>query len=293
MTSLSEADLYVTIPMFSILDIRPDTKPEMRLMLGSCTDVHKQMSPDVHVELPTSTMFLMDCRWRMSSKSFVVRIQQPRILVVPDFLLAVCEYFVPSLGTITGREEMMDPKNDPIVKNSSIVLSAPFYKQTEDIVHLSPSRQLVADAVGIDEYTYDGCGKTIRLTNEEVKEFHSSEAKYIIIVGRGKRLRFVNVKFEVLLFPHLFDLITYSTLLMIFLLCIVKVVKCLLCGLLFVKVWISTMLFASCITFHKLINSSSSFAQLNLNLRSNFSNLKINLQQDVNFKHTNLNKINL
>nr|GLL48492.1 uncharacterized protein LOC109169879 [Ipomoea trifida] len=196
MTSLSEADLYVTIPMFSILDIRPDTKPEMRLMLGSCTDVHKQMSPDVHVELPTSTMFLMDCRWRMSSKSFVVRIQQPRILVVPDFLLAVCEYFVPSLGTITGREEMMDPKNDPIVKNSSIVLSAPFYKQTEDIVHLSPSRQLVADAVGIDEYTYDGCGKTIRLTNEEVKEFHSSEAKYIIIVGRGKRLRFVNVKFE-------------------------------------------------------------------------------------------------
>ncbi|CAH9120434.1 unnamed protein product [Cuscuta epithymum] len=197
MTSLSEADLYVTIPKFSILDSRPDTKPEMRLMLGSCSDAHKQMSPDVNYDPPTSTMFLMDCRWRISSMSFVVRIQQPRILVVPDFLLAVCEYFVPSLGTITGREEMMDPGNDPIVKNSSIILSAPFYKQTEDIVHLSPSRKLVADAVGIDEYMYDGCGKTIRLTIEgEVKEFHSSEANYIIIIGRGKRLRFFNVTIE-------------------------------------------------------------------------------------------------
>ncbi|RAL47445.1 hypothetical protein DM860_013410 [Cuscuta australis] len=196
MTSLSEADLYVTIPKFSILDSRPDTKPEMRLMLGSCSDAHKQMSPDVNIDLPTSTMFLMDCRWRTSSMSFVVRIQQPRVLVVPDFLLAVCEYFVPSLGTITGREEVMDPKNDPIVKNSSIVFSAPFHKQAEDIVHLSPSRQLVADAVGIDEYVYDGCGKTICLTVEEGKEMHSSEAKYIIIIGRGKRLRFVNVKIE-------------------------------------------------------------------------------------------------
>ncbi|XP_075085926.1 uncharacterized protein LOC107782497 [Nicotiana tabacum] len=197
MTSLCEADLYITIPKFSILDIRPDTKPEMRLMLGSCIDAHSQNSPETDVGFPTSTMFVMDCRWRLSSQSFVLRIQQPRILVVPDFLLSVCEYFVPSLGALTGREEIMDPKNDPISKNNSIILSAPLYEQKEDLVILSPNRQLVADAVGIDEYTYDGCGKTIRLTDKvEVKGIHSSGIQHIIIIGRGKRLRFVNVKIE-------------------------------------------------------------------------------------------------
>ncbi|KAK6160946.1 hypothetical protein DH2020_004327 [Rehmannia glutinosa] len=185
MTSLSEADLFITIPKFSILDIRPNTKAEMRLMLGSCTDVSKQMSPERNVDLPNSTMFLMDGRWRLSSQSFVVRVQQPRILVVPDFLLAVCEFFVPALGTITGRDEMMDPKNDPISKNNSIVLSAPLYKQTEDVMLLSPSLQLIADAVGIDEYIYDGCGKTICLVYEkEEKQLHLSVIWPIIIIGR-------------------------------------------------------------------------------------------------------------
>ncbi|XP_047948182.1 uncharacterized protein LOC125194160 isoform X1 [Salvia hispanica] len=197
MTSLSEADLYVTLPRFSILDIRPNTKAEMRLMLGSCSDVTKQMSPEQNVDLPNSTMFLMDGRWRVSSQSFVVRVQQPRVLVVPDFLLAVCEFFVPALGTITGRDEMMDPKNDPISKKNNIVLSAPLYKQTEDVVQLSPSRQLVVDSVGIDEYTYDGCGKTIRLASgKEESESQFFIHRPIIIIGRGKHLKFTNVKFE-------------------------------------------------------------------------------------------------
>ncbi|KAL3505576.1 hypothetical protein ACH5RR_030958 [Cinchona calisaya] len=197
MTSLSEADLYVTIPKFSIIDNRPSTKPEMRLMLGSCTDLTKQISSESSVEASTSTMFVMDCRWRLSSKSFVVRVQQPRILVVLDFLLAVCEFFVPSLGTLTGREEMMDPKNDPVVKSKSIVLLTPVYKQREDVVILSPNRQLVADSVAVTEYIYDGCGKTICLSNDnDNKEFQSSGNHPIIIIGRGKRLRFMNVKIE-------------------------------------------------------------------------------------------------
>ncbi|XP_059444630.1 uncharacterized protein LOC132176414 [Corylus avellana] len=216
MTSFSETDLYVTIPKFSILDIRPDIKPEMRLMLGSSTDASKQASPGsfpffsnkgsfgrtnseavVDIDVPISTMFLMDYRWRVSSQSFVVRVQQPRVLVVPDFLLAVGEFFVPALGTITGRDETMDPTNDPISSKNSIVLSESIYKQSEDVVHLSPSRQLVADSLGIDEYIYDGCGKIICLSEKtDVKEFQSFRYRPIIIIGRGKRLRFVNVKIE-------------------------------------------------------------------------------------------------
>ncbi|KAE9455056.1 hypothetical protein C3L33_13039, partial [Rhododendron williamsianum] len=216
MTSLSEADLYVTIPRFYILDVRAGTKPEMKLMLGSCTDVPKQ-SPTgkfpfsldkgsftridsqaaPSMDDPTSTMFLMDCRWRIASQSFVVRVQQPRVLVVPDFLLAVGEFFVPALGALTGREELMDPKNDPIRRNNSVILSAPVYEQTEDVVLLSPSRQLVVDAVGVDEYTYNGCGKTICLSEEtNLKGGNPSRFQPIIILGRGKKLRFVNVKIE-------------------------------------------------------------------------------------------------
>ncbi|KAH1088253.1 hypothetical protein AAZX31_07G215500 [Glycine max] len=215
MTSLSETDLFVTIPKFSVLDVRPDTKPEMRLMLGSSADASKQTvtgnvpflfnpgsfrrtTSEVEIDdMPISTMFLMDYRWRVSSQSYVIRVQQPRVLVVPDFLLAVAEFFVPSLGALTGREEKMDPKNDPISRNSSIVLMESIYKQEEDVVHLSPSKQLVADSVGIDEYTYDGCGKVICLSVEtDAKEVRSTRFRPIIVIGHGKKLRFVNVKIE-------------------------------------------------------------------------------------------------
>ncbi|KAE9602547.1 putative vacuolar protein sorting-associated protein [Lupinus albus] len=216
MTSLSETDLFVTIPKFSILDVRPDTKPEMRLMLGSSSDASKQTvtgkvpfpfnmgsfrrtssEVKVDVDMPISTMFLMDCRWRMSSQSFVIRVQQPRVLVVPDFLIAVAEFFVPSLGALTGREETMDPKNDPISRTSNTVLIESVYKQTEDVVHLSPSKQLVADCVGIDEYTYDACGKTICLSIEtDARDVKSTRFRPIIVIGHGKRLRFMNVKIE-------------------------------------------------------------------------------------------------
>ncbi|KAF5752107.1 hypothetical protein HS088_TW01G00014 [Tripterygium wilfordii] len=211
MTSLSETDLYVTIPRFSIMDSRPDTKNEMRLMLGSSTDASRQVSGGkvpssisdgsfrrknmevvLDMDVPTPTMFLMDYRWRVSSRSCVLRVQHPRVLVVPDFLLAVGDFFVPALRAITGREESMDPKNDPISRNNSIVLSEPVYKQTEDVVHLSPNRQLVADAVGIDDYVYDGCGKVLCLSKESIVK----ESAAIIFIGRGKRLRFVNVKIE-------------------------------------------------------------------------------------------------
>ncbi|MFS7909478.1 putative vacuolar protein sorting-associated protein [Helianthus anomalus] len=206
MTSFSEMDLYVTVPRFSILDVRPDTRPEMRLMLGTSTDVLKQASSKVggglvrdvtmsNVDAPHSTMLLMDLRWRSTSQLFVVRIQLPRVLVVPDFLLAVGEFFVPSLGAITGKEEVLDPENDPVSKTDTIVLCGALYMQTEDEVSLSPNRKLVVDAAGVDEYTYDGCGKTIIL-NEDPEHLASSEFRPIIVIGRGKRLRFMNVKIK-------------------------------------------------------------------------------------------------
>uniref|UniRef100_A0A1J3IH98 Putative vacuolar protein sorting-associated protein 13A n=1 Tax=Noccaea caerulescens TaxID=107243 RepID=A0A1J3IH98_NOCCA len=215
MTSLSETDLYVSVPKVSVLDIRPNTKPEMRLMLGSSVDASKQASSEsfpfslnkgsfkransravLDFDTPCSTMLLMDFRWRASSQSCVLRVQQPRILAVPDFLLAVGEFFVPALRAITGRDETLDPTNDPITRSSGIVLSEALYKQIEDVVHLSPCRQLVADSLGVDEYTYDGCGKVISLSEQGEKDLNSGRLEPIIIVGHGKKLRFVNVKIK-------------------------------------------------------------------------------------------------
>ena len=198
-TSMLEMYLYLSILKFSIHDIRPDTKSEMRLMLGSYSETANLCAEDslTNVGVSNLTMLILDYRWRSSFQSFVIRIQQPRILVVLDFLLPVVEYFVPSLGTITGREESLDPKNDPLMRSDDIILSERVFLQRENVIQLSPGRQLIVDGRDIDEFIYDGCGGTISLC----EEFDNKGQLYsgtVIIIGRGKRLRFKNVKIEVM-----------------------------------------------------------------------------------------------
>ncbi|CAL5058295.1 unnamed protein product [Urochloa decumbens] len=196
-TSMLEMDLYLSILKFSIHDIRPDTKSEMRLMLGSYSETANLCAEDSSTDVGVSnlTMLILDYRWRSSFQSFVIRIQQPRVLVVLDFLLPVVEYFVPSLGTITGRDESLDPKNDPLMRSDDIILSEHVFLQKENVIQLSPGRQLIVDGCDIDEFTYDGCGGTISLCEEFDKKGQLCSGT-IIIIGRGKRLRFKNVKIE-------------------------------------------------------------------------------------------------
>jgi len=168
-------------------------------MLGSYSETANLCAEDSSTDAGVSnlTMLILDYRWRSSFQSFVIRIQQPRILVVLDFLLPVVEYFVPSLGTITGREESLDPKNDPLMRADDIILSDHVFLQRENFIQLSPVRQLIVDGCGIDEFIYDGCGGTISLC-EEFDKKGQVYSGIIIIIGHGKRLRFKNVKIEVL-----------------------------------------------------------------------------------------------
>ncbi|CAA6659805.1 unnamed protein product [Spirodela intermedia] len=215
-TSLFETDIYLTIPKLSILDIRHDTKPEMRLMLGSSSDVSRQgicsyhskmwssndvsnrcIGPVADAETPILTMLIMDYHQRSSSQSLVIRIQQPRILVVLDFLLPVVEFFVPALGVVTGREEMMHPENDPLTKCEDIILLESIYLQQSNVVYLSPQRRLIVDGCGIDEFIYDGCGGAIHLiTDSELKNKFPGTLPIIILIGRGKNcgLRMSNLR---------------------------------------------------------------------------------------------------
>lgn len=201
-SSISEIDLYVTLSKLSVLDLRPSTKPEMRLMLGSMTDVeddglNNEPRGATKSDIPKLTMLVMDWRVKTDSQAFVVRMQQPRLLVVLDFLLAVGEYFVPALGIITGREEVMDIQNDPVTMHDHVRLNASLYEQKEDIVFLSPHRQLIADSYDVDEFTYDGCGNTICLIGKDNLKGNSSPSlQPLIIIGYGKKLRFKNIRIK-------------------------------------------------------------------------------------------------
>lgn len=209
----------MTIPKFSVLDVRPGSKPEMQLMLGSASDLSKQGSgpilsfPPTLLDEPTKSsdeaenlnlsMLLVDYRVRSNSESFVIRIQQPRILVVLDFLLGVCEFFVPALGSITGHEETLDPRNDPLTRTGNIVLSEPVYEQEDDVIYLSSNCQLIVDSAKANEFVYDGGGKKICLVSDYLqKEVSPAYIPPIIIIGRGKKLRFKNVIIEVFLFSY-------------------------------------------------------------------------------------------
>lgn len=201
-SSISELDLYVTLSKLSVVDLRPSTKPEMRLMLGSMTDIdgnalHNESGGPTKSDIPKLTMLVMDWRVKTDSQAFVVRMQQPRLLVVLDFLLAVGEYFVPALGVITGREEVMDMQNDPVTKHDHVRLNASLYEQKEDVVFLSPHRQLIVDAYDVDVFTYDGCGNTICLIGKDNLRGNSLlSLQPLVIIGYGKKLRFKNIRIK-------------------------------------------------------------------------------------------------
>jgi vacuolar protein sorting-associated protein 13A/C len=48
-----------------------------------------------------------------------------------------------------------------------IHLNASLYENKEDIVFLSPHRQLIADAYDVDDFTYEGCENTICLIEKD------------------------------------------------------------------------------------------------------------------------------
>ncbi|CAM6102066.1 unnamed protein product [Calypogeia fissa] len=209
-TTAQEMDLYVTLPKLSVVDLRADTKPEMRLMLGSMSDV--DIAGGSGVETPTThrgpngsrqsdgttcpqlTMLVMDMHTKPDSQAIMIRVQRPRLLVVVDFLVAIAEFFVPSLGSITGRDEAMDVSNDPITQQDHIRLQTVYYLQSEENVILSAGRQLVADAHDIDEFVYDGGGNSLFL---DISEDDAGNAQLdlepLIFIGCNKHLRFKNI----------------------------------------------------------------------------------------------------
>ena len=201
--SKKDTELLLTLPKLSILDRRPSTRPEMRLALGSVVDVDGAEvggggggggAGTTHL-----TMLVMNRTTTPGYQSIVVRLQRPRMLVAMDFLLAIGEFFVPSLGSMAGKESERDVREDPIKTQHNLLLSQQKTKQTEGMVWICPEKQLVADDPDVDEYEYDGGGNTLVLLEDESGVGVSSQppSRPLIVIGDGKRLRFTNITIQV------------------------------------------------------------------------------------------------
>jgi vacuolar protein sorting-associated protein 13A/C len=209
-SSANSMDILITLSKLSVLDQRFDTRPEMRLMLGSLGDVEKLGGPSIPVvenvedesangSSPELTMLVLDLRFKPESQAFVIRVQRPRLLVVVDFLLAVGEFFVPSLGKASSENDPENSQHGTEILDEHIRLATPLHCQEEDTIVLSCERQLIAEAYDVDEFIYDGCGKTLLLDVKDDEDCPISWEPFIII-GSGKKLRFKNIRIEVSLY---------------------------------------------------------------------------------------------
>ncbi|XP_057978559.1 uncharacterized protein LOC131164992 isoform X2 [Malania oleifera] len=200
-----EGYLSATLKCFSVIDDREGTEHEFRLAIGksesigysplySVTDGENQPIVDAIVTRdngakPVPTMVILDAKFSQSSTSVSLCIQRPQLLVALDFLLAVLEFFVPTVGNMLSNEE--DENSLSIV--DAIILDQSTYTQPSSEFSLSPQKPLVADDERFDHFIYDGRGGTLHLQDRQGFDLFGPSLEPIIYVGNGKKLQFKNV----------------------------------------------------------------------------------------------------
>lgn len=208
--TLEEAFLFATLKGFSVIDEREGTKEELRLAIGKsgtightdcCYDVTESLIDSAerklqkqHVVEPIPSMLIFDATFRKSSTNISLCIQKPKLLVALDFLLAIVEFFVPSVRSVL----LNDDDNDPLHITDAIVLYHPIYTQPDSVFFLSPRKPLIVDDERFDHFIYDGHGGKLYLQDKEGKNLSSPSLETIVYVGNGKRLQFKNVTIMVL-----------------------------------------------------------------------------------------------
>ncbi|KAM5573225.1 hypothetical protein ABKV19_012985 [Rosa sericea] len=203
--TLGEGFLSATLKGFTVLDDREGTKEEFRLAIGkpenigSCSvdsvtydDTQHITDGDVgnlnDISL-VPTMLIVDAKFCQLLTSVSLCIQRPQLLVALDFLLAVAEFFVPTVSDALSTEE---------VKNSvygidAIILNQSTYKQPSTELSLTPLRPLVVDDERYDHFVYDGNGGILHLKDRRGSYVSGPSTEAIIYIGDGKRLQFKNV----------------------------------------------------------------------------------------------------
>ncbi|OVA12725.1 Pleckstrin homology domain [Macleaya cordata] len=205
--TIGEGFLSATLKGFTVVDDREGSRQEFRLAIGKPDSLGygpllstshddnehiagsgKNVLNDNNVK-PIPTMLILDAKFNQSSTSISLCVQRPQLLVALDFLLAVVEFFVPTVGTVLSNKE----DDNPLHISDAIILDQPTYNQPSAEFSLSPQRPLIVDDERFDHFVYDGKGGNLFLRDRWGFNLHSSSSEAIIYVGSGKRLQFKNV----------------------------------------------------------------------------------------------------
>ncbi|KAL6985853.1 hypothetical protein U1Q18_019226 [Sarracenia purpurea var. burkii] len=203
--TLDEGFLSASLSDFSVIDDREGIEQALRLAVGRPENFGygplRFMTDDEYSHMARTnvldygdaklipTMLILDVKFGRYSTSVSVCVQKPQLLVVLDFLLAVVEFFVPSVRNMLSNEE--DENSLFIV--DAIILDNPNYSQPSAEFSLSPQRPLVVDDERFDHFVYDGRGGTLYLYDKRGVIISSPSTEAIIYVGNRKRLQFKNV----------------------------------------------------------------------------------------------------
>lgn len=209
--TLGEGFLSSTLKGFTVIDDREGTEQELRLAVRNSvsigytasellTDdednhmVKKNVFEENEIKL-VPAMLILDAKFTQYSTSVSVCIQRPQLLVALDFLLAVVEFFVPTVRSMMSNDE--DVNSSHIM--DAVILDQPTYSQPYTEFSLSPQKPLVVDDERFDHFIYDGRGGTLYLQDRRGLNISSPSLEAIIFVGSGKKLQFKNVYIKVCL----------------------------------------------------------------------------------------------
>ncbi|PWA96948.1 pleckstrin (PH) domain superfamily protein [Artemisia annua] len=201
--TLGEGLLSATLKGFTVNDDREGTEEELRLAVRQPKSIryspdheivngdNEMVNANVKYEeiLGVPTMLILDAKFSQHSTTLSLCIQRPQLLVALDFLMAVAEFFVPTVRDILSNDE--DEKSSFVV--DALILEKPTFSQSDEVFTLSPQKPLMVDGEDCDHYTYDGRGGTLLLQDREGEMISSTSVETIIYIGSGKRLQFKNV----------------------------------------------------------------------------------------------------
>ncbi|XP_043697676.1 uncharacterized protein LOC122648528 isoform X2 [Telopea speciosissima] len=205
--TLGEGFLSATLKGFTVIDDREGTEQEFRLAIGKPKSIgyspHQYVTDDGNEQLvytdknalnenivnPVPTMLILDAKFSQSTTTVSLCIQRPQLLVALDFLLAVVEFFIPTVRNMLSNEDDENPLN----MVGAIILDQPTYNQPSSDFSLSPQRPFIVDDEKFDHFIYDGKDGNLYLQNRHGFSLSSPSTEAIIYVGDGKRLQFKNV----------------------------------------------------------------------------------------------------
>ncbi|XP_047340944.1 uncharacterized protein LOC124944671 [Impatiens glandulifera] len=203
--TIGDGFLSASLKGFTVIDDREGTEQALRLAIRKPesigysssdyeTDNKNHPVDAAHIQenegtKPVPTMLILDAKFSQYSTFVSLCVQRPQLLVALDFLLAVVEFFVPTVRSLLSNEE---GEND-VDFLDAIILEQSIYCQPSSELFLSPRRPLVADDESFDTFVYDGRGGTLYLQNEWGSILSSPSSEAVIYVGNGKRLQFKNV----------------------------------------------------------------------------------------------------